>query len=189
MQFKNFVFIFFIFILNCQSPVEKQKKITPSTSATVSEQEDINHTLDEIQTLADQLNLNQDFKNFPVVVLVEDSLRRKAQAYCEYKSSGGGQYIAIMRSTMAEYQLLYKPHGQNSFLFMLLVHEFGHCFYGRSHSDNITQNSVGENVPLSAMLTTSPNLLGMKNIPSSKRLYYLSEIAGIVTSQNFPVLD
>lgn len=185
-----FIFILWIFFssLSCQSSREVQPKITPSTEASSFEQEDITQAVTEIQTLADQLNLNLNFKSFPVVVIVKDTLGRNAQAYCEFKSNGsGGQYIAIMKSTITEYQLLYKPHGQNSFLFMLLVHEFGHCFFGRSHSEHVVQNSNGELVPVTAMVTKSPNQLGMKVLSSTAKLFYLAEIAGIKTTQDFSI--
>lgn len=187
LHLKIFIFLFFIFVMSCNSKVEVQQKTTPQTLATESEQAVITQTVEEIQRLADELQLNMNFKDFPIVVVAEDTRNRNALAYCEYKSSGGGQYIAILKSTLTEYQLLYKAHGQNTFLFMVLVHEFGHCFYGRSHSDQVVQNNNGEFVPTTAMVTKSPNQLGMKVLPIGTKLFYLSEISGQNTAQNLPV--
>lgn len=181
----NLLFISINLLLSCQ-PLDEAKKTVPNSEATTFEQEEINQTVSEIETLATSMGIDRNFKNFPVIVILEDSLNRKAQAYCKHERNGAGFYVAIMKSTMDEYRLLYKPHGKNSFLFMLLVHEFGHCFFGRGHHENTALRNGGSKVPVSAMMTTSHNLLGMQELSQKVKSYYIAEIAGLNFVQDLP---
>lgn len=178
--------IFLFQFLSCQSPKEAPKSI-PKSEATSSEQEAIVQTIAEIQNLADSMGLHQNFKNIPVVVISEDKFNRKAQAYCEHRRGGGGLYVAIMKSTMDEYLMLFKPHGKNSFLFMLLVHEFGHCYFGRGHNEETSLSSSGSMVPSSAMMIRSHNLLGMHELSETMKIYYIAEVAGLISPQDLPI--
>ncbi len=187
--------------LSCQKPQNaNSENVVPESIASAQEQNEIKSTISEIQELGDRLNLNKDFNSFPIKIVEKYPSDGDALAFCQQREDGTGVYIGILKSTMDNYFAHLQPQGENSFLYLLLVHEFGHCLYGRGHEEatisvpglNIffagknpaEYVEIGGEIPVSAMMTQTSSRLGSYVLPEGVKSYYLSEIAGIKRWKN-----
>lgn len=187
--------------LSCQKPQNaNSENIVPESIASAQEQSEIKNTVSEIQELGDRLRLNRDFNSFPIRIVEKYSGDGGALAFCQQREDGTGVYIGILKSTMDNYFAQLQPKGENSFLYLLIVHEFGHCLYGRDHEDatisvpglNIffagknpaEYVEIGGEIPVSVMMTQASSSLGSYVLPEDVKSYYLSEIAGLKRWKN-----
>jgi hypothetical protein len=179
--------VFFILIILGLSCAPKRSEspdavVMPENIASSDQKNELLKLKEEIQAIADKNNLQKDFYNFPVIVTDDDYDSRHPLGLCKLDSNGNGVFIAISQSTMDVFK------GK---LFILLVHEFGHCLYRRDHDSkrigivgyNIVfefenepnAEMVGAEISVSAM---APDVLGFR-YPEAVKEYYLLEIAGI----------
>jgi hypothetical protein len=184
--------IFSVALSSCQKNMLSPPP-SPASVASPQDQGKLSRALNEIQQIADDLGLGRDFRNFPIVIVDRSPGSHEVLAYCQQDENGSGIYIGILKSTMDNY-INYETNGE-SFLFMLLVHEFGHCFYQRSHDETTLAFpgmqiyfrvhmfppeyiNVGSEIPVSAM-TSTPRPEASHFLPESVKKYYLSEVAGL----------
>jgi hypothetical protein len=194
MKFHSLFFLFVCLQMSCQRLIGSSSYQVPASVASVDDQAEIDKTVTEIQGYADHLGIDKNFHDFQVVVVESAPTSENAAAYCQFNDDGGGTYIGILKSTMKSYQSHFRSTTGNSLLYLILVHEFGHCLFLRGHDDQAISIpglnvffqkaekspeyvSVGGKVSVSAMAKwMSPSGFFL---PSGVKSYYLAEVAGL----------
>jgi hypothetical protein len=163
----------------------------PADEATPEERERINATLDEIEALAGQLARPQSFRSLPVIVTTESMAESHRAGAC-YFENGRGKFILVNRVVLRQEERL-RTVGLESTLFRVLLHEIGHCYFGREHlEEKISQKGrrlrfapdrqerrpVFEEFNVSSM--ESKTLL----IPLALKKYYVAEILGLFRARS-----
>ena len=189
--------LFFILLLcSCSQNVkESNDGERPIDVSTNRNRQDIDQVKFEIQTLADQIGVPGNFKDFPVIVVEKYPGQDGPLAYCHESQNQSVRYIGIVKETMENYLLEPYSHQDNSFLFKLLVHEFGHCIFNRGHDETMIGKAgftifflvpglwgdelkpIGSEIAVSAMASIN---WWMTGLPKDIKKYYLREIAGQV---------
>jgi hypothetical protein len=185
-------------LISCQKTNGGSQNLVPASTASNWQQKEISTTLAEIQNFADELGLGKNFKSFPIVIVDSFPGPNEVLAYCQQDEDGAGVYIGILKSTMYDY-IDRSDNNYNSFLYMLLVHEFGHCFYQRQHDESTIAFpgmhvffrtrffppeyiSIGSEIPVSVM-THTPRPETSHFLPDGVKKYYLAEVAGLTRWQ------
>lgn len=193
MPLKIMSYLLLGFLLSCQKPADSQRdKIIPSSIASTEEQTLVQATISEIQNLATSAGISYSFINFPVVVVKQSADGSQPLAFCHKDRNGKGIYIGILKKTLDG---INESSISENYLFLLLVHEFGHCLFDRSHEDVVLSHStvkiylvdqVGQNrspfrnqIPASAMNESTPGTIGSYYLSEAIKKYYISEVAGI----------
>ena len=165
----------------------------PADISSNQDRKDIEVVKTEIQDLAEQIGVPGDFKNFPVIVVSKYPGQDGPLAYCHESQNHSSRYIGIVKTTMETYLSEQHAHRDSSFLFKLLVHEYGHCLFDRGHDETMlgrpgynifivvpdqngeTLKPIGAEVAVSAMASIN---WWMTDLPRELKKYYLREIAG-----------
>lgn len=158
----------------------------PESKATADEQAAIDTTLDEISNLTEKFGPRKTFDTIPIVVNDEDMNKTKRGGFCSY----GPSYISINKA-------VFKPGSDDeSNLFNILLHEIGHCYFGRAHDqttffkdgfwvsvttrDYVRRRATSqlENEICVSMMCTSSQSTGLTKPPTPYQLreYYVGEI-------------
>ncbi len=129
----------------------------------------------------DQLQTNFQDNGVEVVLRsipyhVTSSLPDNIAGICVYQENGRPVGIAINRRVLNDWMIESATH--YGFLYKALLHEIGHCFFGRDHDDGhleisldlFTENSMDLSVMISGGLARTPKVLWP---------YYVKEIAGL----------
>ena len=109
----------------------------PADISSNQDRKDIEAVKTEIQELAEQIGVPGDFKNFPVIVVAKYPGQDGPLAYCHESQTHSSRYIGIVKTTMETYLSELHAHQDSSFLFKLLVHEYGHCLFDRGHDETM----------------------------------------------------
>ncbi len=165
----------------------------PADISSSQDRKDIEVVKTEIQDLAEQIGVPGDFKNFPVIVVSKYPGQDGPLAYCHESQNHSSRYIGIVKTTMETYLTEQHAHRDSSFLFKLLVHEYGHCLFDRGHDETMlgqpgynifivvpdqngeTLKPIGSEIAVSAMASIN---WWMTDLPRDLKKYYLREIAG-----------
>ncbi len=189
------------FLLSCAPTPDSSANVErPADISTDRDRKDIEAVKAEIQGLAEQVGVPGDFKNFPVIVVSKYPGQDGPLAYCHESQNRSSRYIGIVKTTMDTYLGEQRAHQDSSFLFKLLVHEFGHCLFDRSHDETmlgkpgynifmVVSDPNGENLkPIGREIAVSAMASihwWMTDLPRDLKKYYLREIAGEVRWQKF----
>lgn len=155
----------------------------PVDQATSSDRLRIQETLGEIEELIASFGVPVDFKSIPIVVTDD----MEAAGVCQRDPSGSRTYIGIHSLIM---NIGNPSFGTTSPLFDVLLHEIGHCYFGRNHDDTqierdgadiiIVETGPGwrreipyASVPASIMISEVSVAL-----PVSLKRYYVGELLG-----------
>jgi hypothetical protein len=171
----------------------------PQDVGSLSDKNYLSGVINEIQRYAAQLGIEQNFTNFPVLVVHDGPVGDGILAYCQRDDGGKGVFIGVLDTTMAKVTRNFDSAAE-SFIYMILVHEFGHCLYGRGHDNseirvpgydiyfNVRGQEflVGESIKVSAM---SVNRGLDMPIPVGVKKYYLQEVAGLRRWQSIRDLE
>ncbi len=167
--------------------------VVPADEATLEEGEAIEKNLAEIERLASELGRPQSFHPLPVLVTTEDFKDSERLAAC-YSEEGRGRFILINRVVFENEHRLRKE-AKMSTLFHVLLHEIGHCYFARAHSDkeiDLKKHKVRVKIP-----TDNSNLSELHEVPllslnssamhtknmfmiMDLRKFYVAEIIGLV---------
>lgn len=132
------LWIFVIFVASgvlssCQIPKSTSYPAAPSDEATSEERKKINETLEHISEIANKFGYKNDFNSIPVLVTSENVKVTGRIGYCQWDENRRGQYIFINREN-------FESDKRSSYLqnvFQVLLHEIGHCYFGRDHNPNV----------------------------------------------------
>lgn len=176
----------------CQRPETPPSPERPPDIATQAEHDQIRAALANLSALAAASGVG-DFSSFPVLVV--DSFAGEgaaAAAYCQRGADGRGAFVGVLRSTLRRAEARRWEWGDDSFLEMILLHELGHCVFGRGHDDTLLEKEgwhlsfryggargdrffnfrIQASVMHSSPLLTDP-------FPESLKRYYVAELAGL----------
>lgn len=168
-------------------------KAIPSDEATSEEKEKIELALSKIESIATELGYDKKFRKLPIIVQATSLSMGRNSGYCAWDQNGDGRYIALNRSIFAS-----DPSANRfDFLFGVLLHEIGHCYFRRGHESRVfkkegfrisvevtdesggTQISLDE-IPVSIMYTkTSQESFLLIKVPLNFQKYFVSEVLGV----------
>jgi hypothetical protein len=126
---KTSLFLAPVIALLCLSGCSKPKwtyrpQAVPKDEATAEERKQIDDALMKISDLTEKFGTRREFKNIPIVVTTEDARAHKRDAYC------AGSFIALNRGLFDKNTVF--PHMPT-----ILLHEIGHCYFGRGHDSQV----------------------------------------------------
>ncbi len=157
--------------------------VIPADEATDAEKEILFKALDRIQDEFDGIGVSVNLRSIPYHVATLDS---SLAGYCAYRADGSPIGIAINHSVFnywgSETELHYGP------IYKVLLHEIGHCFFGRDHDQEMF-SVPGHELGLQLLaghpeeIRSELELSAMKDYAepfTAKALwpYYIKEIAG-----------
>jgi len=194
---------FLVTFVSCQDQDRRPLALkVPASLATKDDNQEIQKTISEIQSIADKIRLQRDFSSFPIVIVDKyPGPLDNVAAFCQQAEDGGGVYIGIIKEYFDHYIKEIQPKYGNAFLYILLVHEIGHCFYNRGHeetrvrvpgkniffqreTDSNEYDLISGELPVSAMSSEALSLLSGHFMPEGVKEYFLAEIAGGKRWQN-----
>lgn len=194
MNLRSAIFFIGICAVACSPTPDASEDVErPADISTDQDRKDIEGVKTEIQSLANQFGVPGDFKNFPVIVVLKYPGQDGPLAYCHESQTYSSRYIGIVRATMETYLAEQHAHQDSSFLFKLLIHEYGHCLFDRVHDETMLGRPgynifivvpkqegeilkpIGSEIAVSAMASIN---WWMTDLPRELKKYYLREIAG-----------
>jgi hypothetical protein len=202
MKFSGIVFFLFSLILNSgcsdfKNPFGLNSQIIsnqlPIDEATTEEKQKIDQALTKIESLASELGYENNFRRIPVVVIAGGPPIGKKSGYCSWDENRSGQFIVLNRTIFATDS---SPN-RFDFLFGVLLHEIGHCYFGRTHDSRVfkkegyrilievVDESGGseismDEVPVSIMYTkSSQESFVLIKVPQTFQKYFVAELLGL----------
>lgn len=195
--------ILFLFSCNAVSKFVDETD-PPADISSEQDRQDIELVKSEIQNLADQIGVTGNFKDFPVIVVEQFTEHPGALGYCHQGQNLSQSYIGILKKTMDMYLFEQRKNNDTSFLFKLLLHEYGHCLFNRTHDETMIGKPgfdifmivstafeeklepIGPQISVSAMASINWR---MTRLPRELKKYYLREISGMVRWQTSKDLE
>ncbi len=164
--------------------VKVSQLVVPADEASASERQIIDKTLTEIEGVAASLGRPQQFRRIPVLVSSEELASNHRFAAC-FSEEGQGRFIQVNRKVLDRESELQERRDHLSTLFQVLLHEIGHCYFAREHSDesiDLRRHEVskasyrysGRSLNFSSM--HSRNVFMIDQL----RSYYVAELLGLV---------
>jgi hypothetical protein len=167
--------------------------VMPNDESTAYERRVIKRTTKKIEAIAYNLGKEETFESIPVLVTTEDPSVTKRWGYCQWDENGKGVFIVLNREVFQKDLENDRLH----FVFGVLLHEIGHCYFGRKHdtavikkpgykisietfdADGGTTITIDE-FPVSIMYSKS-SLVGspLTGVPTSLEHYFVAEILGL----------
>lgn len=164
----------------------------PTNEATKLEEDRIDLTLQEIEQISADLGRPRKFRSLPIVVTSEDPIATNRLGFCSSLGFGDNGFISINRAVLKDDT----ERNRLDYLFGVLLHEIGHCYFNRIHEDTVVQkpgfrfevevtDSVGgttlylDAFPVSIMNVAGDSASEMIRVPSAFKRYYVAEIMGI----------
>jgi hypothetical protein len=189
-------FIFCIYLSGCDfffsgaESVNFPPIIIPQDQATASERAAVEHTLDLISKYAAEFGEVRDFRQLPIVLRVRDNPTENVAGRCHYNYDMRGFFIEIFKDVIPI--LPATRAGQfSSELFIVLLHEIGHCYFSRPHDPALIKR-VGFEMVFSVSTDSGDNDVYYYEIPASIMIdtwsigipkdlerYYVGEILGV----------
>ena len=173
-------FLLLFLVISCGKVVE-EKSSFPENNASPIETEAFKEALATIQADFNAINVNVDLNSIPYSINNLGS----AAGIC-YKA-GDGDIIGIaLDHSLFERQ--YEDEDEYGYLYKVLLHEIGHCFFNRNHDEDYFKVADHD-----MMIRFYPNRkldrhgaiaqsvmseLGFYQVPKTIWPYYLKEIAG-----------
>lgn len=158
----------------------------PRDEASLEERAQINATVARIETLTKELGQPKTFRTLPIILSNEDSYTDHP-AGCVSVEGGDPQFIVIKRSVFDKENDL-AGAGVETSLFRVLLHEIGHCYFGRAHEEErlYTENMLielgtleGEQPLVYPVLDVSVMVPESLTLPVALEKYYVAELLGI----------
>lgn len=177
-------------------PADANALSVPADQATTEERTAIRSTVQEISKKAAKFNYKNDFRAVPIVVTTEDATQTKRWGHCEWNEDGSGQYISIHREVFRHD----KTDPRSSQVFAVLLHEIGHCYFGRQHEHRLIEKPgcslmagatavvSAKSFPVSIMYTDESESAHPLSFLRSFQDYFVSELVGRPGLQTFEEL-
>lgn len=167
--------------------------VVPNDESTAYERKIIKRTTKRIESIAHSLGKDETFNSIPVLVTTEDPSVTKRWGYCQWDENSNGVFIVLNREVFQKDLENTRLH----FVFGVLLHEIGHCYFGRKHdtavikkegykinietfdADGGTTITIDE-FPVSIMYSKS-SLVGspLTGVPTSLERYFVAELLGL----------
>jgi hypothetical protein len=167
--------------------------VMPNDESTAYERKVIKRTTKKIESIARTLGRDLKFNSIPVLVTTEDPTVTKRWGYCQWDENEKGVFIVLNREVFRKDLEDSRLH----FVFGVLLHEIGHCYFGRKHDTAVikrdgykisieTFDSEGgttitiDEFPVSIMYSKS-SLVGspLTGVPTSLENYFVAELLGL----------
>lgn len=176
--------LLFAFTLVACGKQQADQIVLPANQSSPYEQSVLSDALDKIQSDFDQLNVNVNLRSIRYSVA---QLNSDLAGYCIYRADGSPVGIALNHSIFENWQI--ESEREYGLLFKVLLHEIGHCFFGRHHEEELftvpgfflridlygNSRELWSHFPVSVMNDTGH----LSSIPKSVWPYYVREVAGL----------
>jgi hypothetical protein len=167
----------------------------PANQASLEVKAEISEELEKLQKDFDELNVSIDLKRLPVVVA---PLPFAVVGRCQYGSNNQGAYIILSPNLFGQVEFLPLDgsHFEKEFV-RVLIHEIGHCYFGRMHEVPEFLQMPGSSFELrhegsAVVFDKIPSSLmpaeSVYRMPKALRKYYISELVGKARLSNATVL-
>ena len=176
--------------------VKVSQLVVPPDEATPEERAMLDKTLTEIEKLTGEVGRAQSFRALPVLVTTESPKETLRYAAC-YSEEGRGRFITVNRFVL-EKEKYFAAGSEESTLFQVLLHEIGHCYFGRTHDDTqislhklravLKEGNVERGLALRSLNSSAMHSKNLMVISHLKR-YYVAEIIGLVPAPDLPAVS
>ncbi len=164
--------------------------VIPDDQASSDERDAVSKVIESITEYAAEFGQNHDFTKLPVIVRPRDNPSENVAGRCHYNYEMKGHFIEIFKDVIpirANNRDVY----YSSELFVVLLHEIGHCYFYRPHEGATirkrgyemvfrvptnygTGDVVFNEIPATIMIDT-----WSVGIPKSLERYYVGEVLGV----------
>jgi hypothetical protein len=186
---------FFFFVLLFLSACGHKDAATPTDiavpadEATPAQRAQIDKTLSEIESITADLGRAATFRALPILVTKDRQYITEARGAC-VRANGVPKFL-LLRPEVVEFERGMAGNSKATSLFSALLHEIGHCYYGREHDNALIQldrshiwmkarqesEDYEENwASLDASVMSAEKLL----MPRALERYYVAELIGLV---------
>lgn len=183
----KYLFIFLV-LINCGKAEKFNNESFPENRASAEETEALKLVLNQIQSDFDEQHINIDLESIPYSI---NDLGEFTAGIC-YKSNGRRIGIAIDHTVFLE---SIENGDYYGFLYKVLLHEIGHCFFNRIHEEN-NYSVTGYTMLLGispgrapksfdSIATTVMESMGQRLIPKLLWPYYIKEMVGLDLIQSW----
>ncbi len=167
----------------------------PVNQASLEVKSEIAEEIEKLQKDFDDLNVSIDLQRLPVIV---SPLPFGVVGRCQYGSNDKGAFIILSPNLFGQVEYLPLDGSQFEKEFVrVLIHEIGHCYFGRMHEAPEFLEMPGssfelrhegsavifDKIPSSVMPAES-----VYRMPKALRKYYISELVGKARLSNSAVL-
>jgi|GEM_PF-5099742 len=171
--------------------------VVPTDEATELERRIIDDTLTDIEKLSSELGHSKSFRSIPVLVTSERPEDSGRFAAC-YSEDGQGKFIQVNRQVLRKEKEIFM--GTTSTFFQILLHEIGHCYFGRKHLDDqidvsayrvVLPHEHSEKETEFGIHSVNASAMHSKNmiVPNVLKKYYVAEVIGLAASRDVPALQ
>ncbi len=194
-----FLFLCVLALLSCTSqPSEstgagagtgaKSTLVIPADEASAEERAEIESALREIESVAAELSAPRDFHRLPVIVTTAENFTDHPAACVS--ENGEGRFI-LLKPSVIEQEKEERKSGRHSALLRVLLHEIGHCYFGREHETAQIQ-SPGYVIEIESAagpiyyhsLDVSVMVKESLVIPTPLERYYVAELLGLTRAES-----
>lgn len=192
------IFIFYSFLfLSCGAWAPQgssQNVAVPKDEATSKDLLAIERTLELISEQASVLGYQNDFRDIPIVVRASGGQAESVAGRCHFTANGKGHYIELFKDVLE----LEAPRRSSAYctdLFIVLLHEIGHCYFHRPHDHAMIKEEGFEMIfqmpsahgaaEVSYSELPASIMIGswQVGIPRSLEKYYIAELLGLFRAQ------
>lgn len=178
-------FLLTFLLLGCGKKIVYSTPPVPANEASLEVKNEIAEELEKLQQDFYDLNINIDLKRLPVVV---SPLPYGVVGRCQYGSNDRGIFIILSPNLfgMSEYLALNDKQYEKEFV-RVLIHEIGHCYFGRMHAESEYLELPGSTFELhfegeTVIFDKIPRSLmpaeSIYRMPKALRKFYLAELVG-----------
>jgi hypothetical protein len=165
--------------------------IVPEDQATEVEREAIEQTLKQITKYTKQWGKDMDYHRLPIILRVRDNPSENVAGRCHYDYDMNGHYIEVFKDVVPV-GVVRRDKNFSSELFIVLLHEIGHCYYNRAHENKLIKRdgyefvfplpdeSISGEVYFPELPATIMVDTWSVGIPRSLEKYYVGEVLGVV---------
>jgi hypothetical protein len=189
MNVRNFLGVLALtFLLTaCAKAKEKSPDLAPPPDQSSAEEtKAINATLARIEALTVEVGDERHFRSLPIIVRETADASVVPNFGACIRSAGKAQYILLKKEVFVQEKRLVKMEAADRTLFRVLLHEIGHCYFGREH-DNARIESEGQFLEITSggksLQYMSLDVSAMAEAtlvqPSALDKYYVAELLGL----------
>lgn len=165
----------------------------PADEATPSQRSLIDATLTKIELITAGLGQPRKFRAVPVLVTSDNQYLTEAKGSC-VRLGDRPQFILVSPAVL-KFEAPLPPDALTSSFFPILLHEIGHCYFGRSHDSALIRTqgydiamatSAGEQVREERIDSLDASVMAPQKIfmPVALERYYVAEVMGLVPQRS-----
>lgn len=168
----------------------------PTDFATTAERAAIQSSLSAISEM--MAKLGKPNKLDRIQILVMKPTRQKLHGICVQRKKS--RYILIARSVLDKHLSEDTSNEVDERLFMVLLHEIGHCYFGREHDDALVASVPGSSLTTETVRGRTIHMFQRTEVPASVmhstgaeghglKEYYVAELLGLARARNWKDLE